>query len=1553
MIITCEKRMNNKMHNVVCKKIKLLFLFLFFAFLPQTLFADFYWENPLTITKNDSRFPSVLQLNNGALVFWEEIDISKKLLYLSARHYYSSENYSDCRRFAGPLAFSGEAVPDLYSTAVMADGTILVAVGADEKYLSIYISKDEGLTFEENKIPTSVPMLAPRIFASSSGSIRIFSSVGDEEAFSIYTAESKDGKNWSRFTQFQPASNLRNSFSPFLLSAPSGDIVVFQSQYSSGLSGRYSYQLYITKQNPNGSWTAPLLLTDENSLLPRDKQPFYNYQNQRPYLTLFNNTAYVAWERSSSASTDIWVAELTPDNSAIEKGSAQILADKGSASRAILFSHENTLYAQWFDSRRGKDSVYLAKMTGGIWEESTLAENQYANTFSYPLIFQDGNLSFIWQQTSTGSGSTGSGGGTANNKNSIVILLPDTSVLPPDFAPLSYKKGRASRSQNVKIRMVFPDDSSKIAGYSYTWEKDQPLPPARSIQKFTKDNVINEKADEDGTYYLTARVVDYAGNWSEPASIEYHLDLTPPLPPQIKYSDTDRYGFIKSNNFSLNWLASESEDAFSYNYRIDYLGDIPKNIAVSRNHPMKLSAERVAAIKESLEKKYEKAAQRSRKFSQSQKANALRTKKFFGMDNGVYALTVWAIDAVGNVSQQSSSIFILNKYQPETYISGLEESKTETGDLLLKIKGAGFTYDGTINTIYIDRDGAEPYDYTLSAAEGNYKVKADNSIGDLILPPEVEPGLYKIGLLHTDRGLYFSDKILNITQNGTVKIEAAYRYESGLSASFKHYNYIISANYVMTLLVIFFAGLILIFLILTVIHAGVLMTSIKKEKREKQPSLKRKLIRYTYLLAVMLVLAVTVQNGRNVIKIQSETLADGLQDRVDVLLESLCSGVRNFFPSNNLLELTALPGQKDAMSEVKYITILGQPQNSSSSENLNYIWATNDPDILNKSDSYSLLYGESKINDEVICKITANLANLDREIAEKERKVSDEIEKLSLQANELYASSLAEDQAEAERISGVIVDLRNMLDKELSDFSKNAAAAYPEFNFSLTNTDFIFYRPVIYRKGNSNNYVHALVYMELSTQSVVDALKKEIRNIIILSIIMAAVAALVGIVGSYIFASLIVRPIKKLEAHVNLVGRTKNKANLKGRNVQIRSKDEIGRLGTAVNNMTRELVANAEEEALVMDGKAVQMAFLPLSLEENGRDKSSVAKYKDDNLECFGYYEGESGVSGDYFDYKRLDKDWFVIIKCDASGHGIPAAIIMTVVATIFRRYFQSWTYRKNGVRFNDLLSQINDFIEALGLKGKFATLIVCLLNVENGELYMCNAGDNIVHIYDSQNKKMKQITLSSAPTAGVFTSDLVDMKGGFKIEKTILEHGDVLYLYTDGIEESTRRRRNPDYSVIQEEVQVRKTNPKTHEEEIEIKEEDSKEEFGPDRVQAIIEAVYNRQPYVLNKDSNPDLTEELIFDFSKGQGTVEDSILALASIEKVFRLYKSPDVQPTDYIKVDKKIDECLFKYFNKYNLYAAKKSDDSTGGHYVDYDQMQEDEQSDDLTLLAIKRI
>ncbi len=54
-------------------------------------------------------------------------------------------------------------------------------------------------------------------------------------------------------------------------------------------------------------------------------------------------------------------------------------------------------------------------------------------------------------------------------------------------------------------------------------------------------------------------------------------------------------------------------------------------------------------------------------------------------------------------------------------------------------------------------------------------------------------------------------------------------------------------------------------------------------------------------------------------------------------------------------------------------------------------------------------------------------------------------------------------------------------------------------------------------------------------------------------------------------------------------------------------------------------------------------------------------------------------MSGDYFDYKRLDEQHYALIKVDVSGKGVSAALIMIEVATIFQTYFKHWTLQSPG----------------------------------------------------------------------------------------------------------------------------------------------------------------------------------------------------------------------------------------------------------------------------------
>jgi hypothetical protein len=220
--------------------------------------------------------------------------------------------------------------------------------------------------------------------------------------------------------------------------------------------------------------------------------------------------------------------------------------------------------------------------------------------------------------------------------------------------------------------------------------------------------------------------------------------------------------------------------------------------------------------------------------------------------------------------------------------------------------------------------------------------------------------------------------------------------------------------------------------------------------------------------------------------------------------------------------------------------------------------------------------------------------------------------------------------------------------------------------------------------------------------------------------------------------------------------------------------------------------------------------------------------------------------------------------------------------------------------------------------------------------------------MYDSSQRKMIIKQHPMPPAAGVFSSDLVEMQGGYQQTVEKLEPGDVLLLITDGIEEAQRFYRDA------------KGEP------IEIEEEETTEESGVEltldrggselfsilRLQRVIEAVFNRERYHLRKVHHPLESEDFLFDFSRCSGTIEEAVLAVISVEKVFRLYTDPTTGPGDVIQIDKTVDNFLREHFAQYSLYFRSPVETGGDGYHVAYAGLKEDDQYDDLTVLAIRK-
>ncbi|HYW84322.1 MAG TPA: hypothetical protein VFB30_13755, partial [Spirochaetia bacterium] len=205
------------------------------------------------------------------------------------------------------------------------------------------------------------------------------------------------------------------------------------------------------------------------------------------------------------------------------------------------------------------------------------------------------------------------------------------------------------------------------------------------------------------------------------------------------------------------------------------------------------------------------------------------------------------------------------------------------------------------------------------------------------------------------------------------------------------------------------------------------------------------------------------------------------------------------------------------------------------------------------------------------------------------------------------------------------------------------------------------------------------------------------------------------------------------------------------------------------------------------------------------------------------------------------------------------------------------------------------------------------------------------------------------SPAAGVFPSMLVEMKSGFPQFPIKLDHGDVLFLPTDGVDEAKRFLRDTSFekmTCLEPGLKEGEYHLKTH------KYGTDNEDFGKDRMDDFITGVFHKSRVRLIRNHNPIPNEELEFDFSSCSGTVKEAVLAVVSAEKLFRLVLAPSAGDGNRVSVDAKIDAFLKKHFLQYERYFSHKLEAQPDDPYAHFSHLLEDEQRDDLTILVVRR-
>ncbi len=161
------------------------------------------------------------------------------------------------------------------------------------------------------------------------------------------------------------------------------------------------------------------------------------------------------------------------------------------------------------------------------------------------------------------------------------------------------------------------------------------------------------------------------------------------------------------------------------------------------------------------------------------------------------------------------------------------------------------------------------------------------------------------------------------------------------------------------------------------------------------------------------------------------------------------------------------------------------------------------------------------------------------------------------------------------------------------------------------------------------------------------------------------------------------------------------------------------------------------------------------------------------NMDIAASMNAAKDVGGDFYDFFRIDADHIGFVIADVSGKGVPAAIFMAVCRTLIR------ATGIRGVSPSECITYSNSLLAKESVNAMFVTAFYGIYDIRTGEVKYANAGHNPPYLMKADGS-VKVLPLSHDFVAGVID----DFQ--YTEETTLLEKGDTLLLFTDGVTEAT-----------------------------------------------------------------------------------------------------------------------------------------------------------------------
>lgn len=258
------------------------------------------------------------------------------------------------------------------------------------------------------------------------------------------------------------------------------------------------------------------------------------------------------------------------------------------------------------------------------------------------------------------------------------------------------------------------------------------------------------------------------------------------------------------------------------------------------------------------------------------------------------------------------------------------------------------------------------------------------------------------------------------------------------------------------------------------------------------------------------------------------------------------------------------------------------------------------------------------------------------------------------------------------------------------------------------------------------------------------------------------------------------QPIEKLAEivgnyYVGNVSDDERKKMLEDCSVYAKDSTEVGKLARSYISMIEDLETYIENLQSIMSEKERINAELQLASDIQAHMLPCIFPPFPGRKEfdLYALMHPAKEVGGDFYDFFLVNEDKLAVIVADVSGKGVPAALFMVIAKTLIKNYTQM------DMEPSEVFTTVNHLLCDGNDAGLFVTAWMGVLEIETGKLTYVNAGHNppLIKRAGGNFEYLRERT-------GFVLAGMDGIK--YRQNTFDLHPGDRIFLYTDGVTEST-----------------------------------------------------------------------------------------------------------------------------------------------------------------------